>query len=69
MTLQQRLDAAQFKSVHLYLRRVEIEEQKQALTNQMNQLMSQARQVDADLVRMDGVIDLLDALIAEGANG
>ena len=69
MTLQQRLDAAQFKSVRLYLRRVEIEEQKQALTNQMSQLMSQARQVDADLVRMDGEIDLLDALIAEGSNG
>lgn len=58
MTLQERLDKANQNSVALYLRRQEIEGQRQ-------QLNLQAQQCEAELIRLDGDLRTLTALVAE----
>lgn len=57
MTLQERLAAEHVTATRLYLRRQEVEAQRQALAQQ-------AQQIDLALVRSDGVVELLQALIA-----
>ncbi len=58
MTLADRLADAQQRSVKLYLQRSQIQEQAQ-------QVRSAGVQLDMALVKLDGEIDLLTALIAE----
>jgi hypothetical protein len=58
MTIQERLDAANQRSVALYLQRQKIEEARQ-------QIAQQANAADRELLTLDGQIDLLTALIAE----
>lgn len=62
MTLQERLDRANQQSVSLYLRRQDIEGQRQ-------QLSLQAQQCDVELMRLDGEIRVLSAAIAEQPTG
>lgn len=71
MTLQERLADAHQRSVALYLKRNELEEQKAQLQNQGQYLMNQGRAIDMDLVKLDGEIKVLTALIKEAgqANG
>ena len=58
MTLQARLDAAQARSVKLYLHR-------QALEAQAQRLHVDRMQCDQELVRLDGEIDSLIAQMAD----
>ena len=58
MTLQARLDAAQSRSVKLYLHR-------QALEAQAQRLNVDRLQCDQELVRLDGEIDSLIAQMAD----
>ena len=60
MTLQERLDKANQLSVKLYLRRQEIEGQKQ-------QIAKMAHDCDAQLLALDAQIGMLTELIAESA--
>ena len=61
-TLTERRDSAHQRSVALYLQRQSVEAQRQ-------QMVQQAQAIDLELVRLDGEIRLLDALIAEDASG
>lgn len=58
MTLQERLAAEQAKAVQLYGQRQEIEAQK-------HRLLQHAQGLDLALMKSDGAIELLQALIAE----
>jgi hypothetical protein len=58
VTLEERLTAAQARSVTLYLDR-------QALEASRQQLVLRAQETDFALLRLDGEIELLQALIAE----
>lgn len=57
MTLQERLVDAQTRAMRLYLRRQEVEAQRQ-------QLAQQAQAIDLAMVKSDGEIALLETLIA-----
>ena len=57
MTLQERVTETQARASRLYLRRQEIETQRQALSQQ-------GQAVDLALVRTDGELELLAQLIA-----
>lgn len=58
MTIQERLDSTQQRSVAAYLRRQQIEAQRQQLTQA-------AQQTDLELIRYDGEIDVLTALLKD----
>jgi predicted nucleic acid-binding Zn-ribbon protein len=58
MTLQERLAKANERSVALYLQRQRVEGQRQQLT--LN-----AQSIEHELVKLDGVIESLEAQIAE----
>lgn len=64
MTLQERVTETQAHAARLYLRRQEIETQRQHLTQQ-------AHAVDIALVKLDGELELLERLIAaeKGSDG
>ena len=57
MTLEERLTAAHARSTSLYLERQRIEAARQQLT-------LRAQETDFALVKLDGEIEVLDALIA-----
>lgn len=61
LTLQERLTDAHQRAMRLYLRRQDVEAQKQ-------QLAQQAQAIDVALVRTDGEIVVLESLIAEEAS-
>lgn len=61
MTTRERLLDAQTRAMQLYLRRQEVEGQRQTL-------QQQAQALDVALVRTDGEIAVLNALIAEEAS-
>ena len=67
MTLAERLADANQRSVKLYLQRTQIEEQKQMLQAQGQQLVGQGMAIDRDLLKLDGEIDLLTKMLAEEA--
>lgn len=58
MTIQERLDAANQRSVALYLQRQQVEAQRQ-------QLALTAQQIEHELVRLDGMIETLTAQLGE----
>lgn len=60
MTLDERLADAKSRSVALYLQRATVGQQQQHLA-------AQASILDQGMLRLDGEIGLLDALIAEAA--
>lgn len=62
MTLQDRLADAKARSVKLYLQRAALEQQRQHLT-------AEASLTDQAMLRLDGEIELLDALITEASRG
>lgn len=62
MTLIERLADAKARSVALYLQRAALEQQRQ-------QIASQAAIADQGMLRIDGEIVLLEALIEESARG
>lgn len=62
MTLTERLAACHQSSVALYLRRQEVETQRQ-------QLQRQATLIDQNLVELDGQISLLNELVAAEPKG
>lgn len=68
MTLAERLADSQARSVKLYLQRQTIEEQKIQIQTHIQQLANQARLLDMDIFKLDGEIDLLEALVKD-ANG
>ncbi len=65
MTVAERLAASHQQSVGLYLKRTQVEEQKQMLQAQANQLMQQGRMIDLELAKLDGKIEELTAMQAE----
>ena len=67
MTLAERLADANQRSVKLYLQRTQIEEQKQMLQAQGQQLVGQGMAVDRELLKLDGEIDLLTRMAADEA--
>jgi len=67
VTLAERLADANQRSVKLYLQRTQIEEQKQMLQAQGQQLVGQGMAIDRDLLKLDGEIDLLTKMLAEEA--
>jgi chromosome segregation ATPase len=62
VTLAERLADAHQRSVALYLRRQQIEAQRQ-------QIQQQAQACDLELVKLDGEIEVLKALITEVSPG
>ena len=67
MTITERLADANQRSVKLYLQRTQIEEQKQMLQAQGQQLVGQGMAIDRDLLKLDGEIDLLTSMLADEA--
>ncbi len=59
---------AKARSAKLYVKRQELEEQKQNLQTAAQQLANQSRGLDLALIRTDGEIELLTAMQKE-ANG
>jgi len=67
VTITERLADANQRSVKLYLQRTQIEEQKQMLQAQGQQLVGQGMAIDRDLLKLDGEIDLLTSMLADEA--
>lgn len=65
MTITDRLADANQRSVKLYLQRTQVEEQKQMLQSQGQQLVGQAMAIDHELLKLDGEIDVLTKMQAD----
>lgn len=63
MTLADRIEDANRRSVALYLRRTTIEDEKSRLQHQGQGLVNQGRLVDLELVKIDGELSVLNAML------